>query len=178
MQPRRALRGSGGETAARARAPAGRSPACRPPSARRRRQPAAGDDAVHVRMVRQRRAPGVQDQGHADLRTQMLGIGGDGAQRLGGDIEQQAVDHGLVVIGDGADRRRQGEHHVVVVHRQQFGLAGLEPALARHCPGTSGNAGCGRSCRRSRACAQASQRSTCPPSAALRHCSMADITLS
>jgi hypothetical protein len=48
----------------------------------------------------------------------MFGIGGDGAQGFGGDIEQQAVHHGLVVIGDGADRCRQGEHHVVILDRQ------------------------------------------------------------
>jgi hypothetical protein len=57
-------------------------------------------------MMGQRRSPGVQDQGHANLRTQMLGVGGDGAQGLGRDVEQQAIDHGLVVIGDGADRCR------------------------------------------------------------------------
>ena len=51
---------------------------------------AAGHDAVHVRMVRQRRAPGVQHQRGADPRTQVLRIGGDGAQRLGGDVEQQS----------------------------------------------------------------------------------------
>lgn len=52
------------------------------------RQPAAGDDAVHMRMVGQRRTPGVQDQGQADARAQMLRIGGDGGERLGGEFEQ------------------------------------------------------------------------------------------
>jgi hypothetical protein len=42
------------------------------------RQAAAGDDAMHVRMMRHRRAPGVQHQRGADLRAQMLRIGGDG----------------------------------------------------------------------------------------------------
>ena len=79
-------------------------------------------------MMRQRRAPGVQHQRRADARAQMLRIGGDGAQRLGGDVEQQAVDHGLVLVGDGGDRRRQREDHVVVLHRQQIGLPRLEPA--------------------------------------------------
>ena len=93
------------------------------------RKPAAGHDAVHMRMMRQRRAPGVQHQRDADLRTEMLRIGGDRAQRLGGDVEQQAVDDCLVVVGDGADRRRQREDHVVVRHGQQIGLPCLEPAL-------------------------------------------------
>ena len=43
----------------------------------------------------------MQDQCHADLRAEMLGVGGDGTQRLGGDREQQIVDHRLVVVGDG-----------------------------------------------------------------------------
>jgi hypothetical protein len=71
----------------------------------------------------------VQHQGGADLRPEMLRVGGDGAQGLGSDVEQQVVDQRLVVIGDGADRRGQGEHHVVVLDRQQVGLAGLEPAV-------------------------------------------------
>ena len=41
-------------------------------------------------MVRQRRAPGVQDQGHANLRTEMLRVGADSAQGLGGEREQQS----------------------------------------------------------------------------------------
>ena len=51
------------------------------------RKPAARHDAVHVRMMGQRRAPGVQHQGRADAGAQMLRIGGDRAQRLGGDVE-------------------------------------------------------------------------------------------
>src|SRR5687767_10000704 len=58
----------------------------------------------------------------------MLGIGSDGAQGLGGEFEQQTVDHRLVVIGDLGDRCRQGEDHVVIVYRQKVGLTGLEPA--------------------------------------------------
>jgi hypothetical protein len=80
-------------------------------------------------MVRQRRPPGVQHQRRADLRTQMLRIGSNGAQRLGRHLEQQTVDHRLVGVGDGADRRRQGKHQVVIRHRQQIGLTGFKPAL-------------------------------------------------
>jgi hypothetical protein len=86
---------------------------------------------VHVRVVRQRRAPGVQHQRRADASAQVLGVCGDGQQHLGGDVEQQAIDHGLVLIRDVGNRRRQREDHVVVLHRQQIGLAGLEPALGR-----------------------------------------------
>jgi hypothetical protein len=54
------------------------------------RQAAAGHDAVHMRVVRHRRAPRVQHERGADRRAQVLRIGGDGEQRLGGDLEQQA----------------------------------------------------------------------------------------
>src|ERR1700684_424944 len=54
-----------------------------------RRQGAAGNDDVDVRMVGQRRAPGVQYGAEADARAQMLRVGGDGGQRLGGGPEQQ-----------------------------------------------------------------------------------------
>ena len=75
-----------------------------------------------------RRSPGVQDQGHPDTGTQMPGVGGNRSQGLGGGPEQDRVDHRFVVIGDGADRCRQGEHHMVVLHRQQISLTCLEPA--------------------------------------------------
>jgi|SRR5450631_4876037 len=52
------------------------------------RETAARYDAMHVRMVSQRRAPSVQHQGRADPGTQVLRIGGDRAQRLGSDVEQ------------------------------------------------------------------------------------------
>ena len=76
-------------------------------------------------------APGVQHGGDADVGAEVLGIGRDGGQRLGRGREQQAVDLGLVLVGDGADRGRQREHHVEVGNRQQLGLARLEPRLSR-----------------------------------------------
>ena len=47
-----------------------------------RRQAAAGNDDVDVRMMGERRAPGVEYGGEADARAQMLRVGGDGGQRL------------------------------------------------------------------------------------------------
>ena len=40
--------------------------------------------------------------------AKMRWVGGDGDQGLGGGLEQDAIDAGLVVIGDVGDRRRQG----------------------------------------------------------------------
>ena len=91
------------------------------------RQAAAGNDDVDVRMVGQRRAPGVQYGGQADARAQMLRVGGDRGQRLRGGPEQEVVDGGLVLERDGADRRRQGEDDVVIGNRQEFGLAVFQP---------------------------------------------------
>jgi hypothetical protein len=71
----------------------------------------------------------VEHGGDADPGTQMLRVGGDCQHGLGRDLEQEIVDHGLVLVGDVGDRRRQREHHVIVRHRQQLGLAVGEPFL-------------------------------------------------
>ena len=55
---------------------------------------------VDVRMMGQLLAPGVQDGGDADARAQMLGIGGDRGERLGGGPEQEPIDIGLVLEGE------------------------------------------------------------------------------
>ena len=68
---------------------------------------------------------------HADPRAQMFGIGGDRENRLGGGLEQKVVNHRLVLMGDVADRRRQGEDHVIIGDRQQLGLAQGQPSLRR-----------------------------------------------
>ena len=93
------------------------------------RDAAARHDHVHVRVMGHRRAPGVQHGGDADAGAEMLRIGGDRQHGLGRDLEQEIVDHGLVLVGDVGDRRRQREHHVIVRHRQQLGLALGEPFL-------------------------------------------------
>jgi hypothetical protein len=71
----------------------------------------------------------MQHERHADPGTEVLRIGGDRLQGLGGHREQQAVDQVLVGICQGADWRRQGKDDVVIVQRQQFGLPRLKPAL-------------------------------------------------
>ena len=101
------------------------------PARRVRRQAAAGRDDVDVGMVGERRAPGMQHGGEADARAQMLRVGGEGGQRLGGGPEQEVVDGGLVLERDGADRGRQGEDDVIIRNRQEFGLAVFEPLPRR-----------------------------------------------
>ena len=80
-----------------------------------------------MRMMLQVLAPGVQHGDQPDLGAEMLGIGGDDAQRLGRRLEQDAVDDGLVLEGDLGDRRRHGEDDVEVGHRQQLGLPVRQP---------------------------------------------------
>ena len=48
-------------------------------------------------MVLQRLTPSMEHRGDADLRAQMLGIGGDGGERLSGSAEQDRIDGGLVL---------------------------------------------------------------------------------
>ena len=78
-------------------------------------------------MVRQRRAPGVKHRGDADAGAQVLGIGRDGDQGLGGGREQDVVDRGLVLIGDVGDQRRQRIDDMKIWHRKQIGLACGQP---------------------------------------------------
>jgi hypothetical protein len=76
-------------------------------------------------------APCVEHRDEADLGAEVLGIGRNGAQRLGCGPHQDVVDHGLVVECDLAERGRQREHDVEIGHRQQFGSAGIEPRGTR-----------------------------------------------
>jgi hypothetical protein len=68
-----------------------------------------------------------KDGGDADAGAQMLGVSGDRDQRLSRGLEQQVVDHRLVLVGDIGDGGRQREHHVKVADRQQLGRTLGEP---------------------------------------------------
>lgn len=65
--------------------------------------------------------------GHADRCTEVLGVGRDGGECLRCRGEQQAIDLGLVLVGDGADRGWQREHHMEVGDWQQLRGARLKP---------------------------------------------------
>src|SRR5579859_5332371 len=82
---------------------------------------------MHVWMMRHGTSPRVQHRGEADLHTEALGVRGNRQQRLGARLEQEVVDDGLVMVGDGADLRRQREYDVEVRHPQQLGGARLQP---------------------------------------------------
>jgi hypothetical protein len=55
---------------------------------------------MHVRMMGERRAPGVHHGGDTDPRAEALGIACDGERRLGRCFHQQVVDHAFVLVGD------------------------------------------------------------------------------
>ena len=58
---------------------------------------------MQMRVMDEGLAPGMQHRDHADLGAEMLGVSGDGAQRLGRRLEQDVVGDGLVLQGDGGD---------------------------------------------------------------------------
>ena len=91
------------------------------------RDAAAGHDHVHVRVMCHRAAPRVQHRCEADPDAEPLRVGCDRQQRLRRGLEQEIVDHRLVLEGDCRDARRQREHDVEVGHLQQLGLARLQP---------------------------------------------------
>ena len=94
------------------------------------RDAAAGHDHVDVRVVGQRRAPGVEHGRDADAGAEVARVGGDRQHGLRRRPEQQVVDRGLVGEGDVGDLGRHREHDVEVADGQQVRLARRQP-LAR-----------------------------------------------
>jgi len=71
----------------------------------------------------------MQHGGEPDAGAEVLGVGRNGDQGLGGDFEQQIMDDYLVLIGDVGDRSRHGEDDMEIGHGQEFGLAVGQPLL-------------------------------------------------
>ena len=78
-------------------------------------------------MMRQRLSPGVQDRDAADLGAEPARIGGERRHRLGGGLEQDGIDDGLVLESDRGDRCRKREDDVEIGNRQQVGLSRGKP---------------------------------------------------
>jgi hypothetical protein len=92
-----------------------------------RRNAATRNDAVNVRVVMKVLTPCVQNSGDADVGTKMPVIGGNDGQGLGRGLEQQSIDFGLILVGDCADRGRNGENQVTIRNRQKLGFARRKP---------------------------------------------------
>ena len=110
-----------------------------------------------------------------NLGAQPARIGGERRHGVGGGLEQDRIDDGLVLEGDLGDRRGQGEDEVEIGNGQEFGLAVRHPLRPR-LPLTlwtvtiaTGVVGDPRD-------AAVVAASTCPPSAAVRHAVIALIT--
>ena len=87
----------------------------------------AGNYAMDMRMVEQILPPGVEDGEKSDFRTQVLGIGGDDAHRLGCGTEKDAVDDLFVVKSDGGYLIGQRKDNMKIGGIEQLGLAILDP---------------------------------------------------
>lgn len=121
-------------------------------------------------------SPSIEHGENAELGAQMLGIGGDRGQGLRRRLEQNGVNELFVLESDLGCRSGQREHHVEVGHRKKFGRPRRKPSLARTplalramaiAAGVVGNADG----------AAILAFSVWPPSAAVRHNSIALITL-
>jgi hypothetical protein len=75
--------------------------------------------------------PGVQNRRDADVGSEVLRIGGNDGESLRCSLQQQAIDDGLVLIGNPAKRRRQSEHQVEIRDRQELGFARCKPSRCR-----------------------------------------------
>ena len=95
------------------------------------RQAAAGHDTVQMRMMHKRLTPGMEHGEETDLGAEMLRIGGDRAEGLGGRAKEDAVDRPFVLGGDGRDRVRHGEDDVEVLAVEDLGGPALDPRGAR-----------------------------------------------
>lgn len=71
--------------------------------------PAAGDQIVHVGMVEEVAGPGMQYAHHPDLPAHKSWISGQFLGRLGRSTEEQVVNQLLIVAGNLAQFRREGE---------------------------------------------------------------------
>src|SRR6266851_3138365 len=92
---------------------------------------ASGGDAVNVGMMLEPLIPGMEHAEEADLRAQVAGIASDLQQGCGTSLEEQVVDHALVLERERREFTRQGEDEVHVAGGQQFLFACLEPVQTR-----------------------------------------------
>ena len=147
------------------------------PSRSVEREPSAGHDHMHMRMMGKRRSPGVQHGGNADPGAEAPGIGGDGERCLGRRLHQQVVDHALVLVSDVAQLGRQREHDVKIWDGQQLRFAVGQPSARSRSLALRTMPVAAENYRRSEGGrSRSSQPSTCPPRAAVRQFSIADMT--
>jgi hypothetical protein len=94
-------------------------------------QGTTGYQAVQMHMAPQLLAPGVEHRGHTQLSAEPFGIRTEGLERGPNCLEQQPVDQLRVQLYPGIEIVRQGEHQVVVGHRQDRLALLVTPGLRR-----------------------------------------------
>ena len=86
---------------------------------------------MQMGMKKQSLTPTVEYSKKADLGTQVLGIGSDGGQGLGGGTEENVVDGPLVLQGDVGNLFRHCKDNVKIGNVEKLGLSVLNPLGAR-----------------------------------------------
>jgi len=71
--------------------------------------------------------PGVQNRETGDLRTEVSWVSAEGQQGLGNGAKEHPVDDAAILKRERREFLRNGEHHVEVLHVEQFLLTRLEP---------------------------------------------------
>ena len=107
------------------------TPLARNPPVTTRRQTATGDDTVQMGVVGHGRAPGVQNGRESQVSAQVFRIGSKGTQGFCRHFEQQVVNQSRILEGDITNTCRQREDDMVVLDRQQLGLAIGKPLPGR-----------------------------------------------
>jgi len=93
------------------------------------RERAAGHHAVHVHMLRESLAPGVEHGGHAEVAAEVARIAAEPQERGGRRLKQPPIDQARVTLGQWVERVGEREDDVEVGNGQDLGPAGGEPAL-------------------------------------------------
>src|SRR3989442_8130142 len=82
---------------------------------------------MQMGMKKQGLTPTVEYSEEADLRTQMLGIGRDGGQGLGGGTEENVVGGPLVLQGDGGNLFRHCKDNMKIRAFEKLRFSVLNP---------------------------------------------------
>jgi hypothetical protein len=101
----------------------------RPPGLSIRRQPSAGRQAVHMRMVREIGPPSMQNRHYTDAPSDIPGIGRQLEQRLGGGFHEQAIEDLLLPAHTAPELLRYRKDDMIIRNRQEVFLSRLEPGL-------------------------------------------------
>jgi hypothetical protein len=91
-------------------------------------QRAAGHDTVQMQVLGEILAPGMEDRGAADVTTEVARIAAKGGERRGDRVEEQCIEDPGIALRERVQGVGQGKHHVEVLHGQQLGAPGGEPA--------------------------------------------------